>query len=144
MAGLYQSIPGASPWHEEQIPPVPLMDVKINALVTNFIAEVEMVQRYQNKERSAIEVVYRFPMEEGATVTACSATLEGRTIVAQIQENKRAEAMYQEAIKNKKTAVKLSSTRPDIFEMKVGNLSPGSECIIAVKYIMELPVEERR
>ena len=145
MAGLYQSIPGASPWHEpEQVPPVPLIDVKINAQVKNFIAEVEMMQKYQNKERSAIEVVYRFPMEEGAVVTACSATLEGRNIVAQIQENKKAEQMYQEAIKNKKTAVKLSSTRPDIFEMKVGNLSPGSECIISVKFIMELPVEERK
>ena len=32
--------------------------------------------------------------------------------------------------------------RPDIFQMKVGNLSPGATCEITISFIMELPVEE--
>ena len=46
--------------------------------------------------------------------------------MATIQENEKAEKMYKKAIESNKTAVKLSSTRPDIFQMKVGNLSPGA------------------
>ena len=110
----------------------------------NFVAEVEIEQKYQNKEETALEVIYNFPVEEEAAVIGCSALLDGETIVATIQENEKAEKMYKKAIESNKTAVKLSSTRPDIFQMKVGNLSPGAECTITVKYIMELPVEDKK
>ena len=92
----------------------------------NFVAEVEIEQKYQNKEETALEVIYNFPVEEEAAVIGCSALLDGETIVATIQENEKAEKMYKKAIESNKTAVKLSSTRPDIFQMKVGNLSPGA------------------
>merc|ERR1719422_81022 len=119
--GLYQ---------EDTEVPVPLTGVSINVIVKNFVAEVEIEQKYQNKEETALEVIYNFPVEEEAAVIGCSALLDGETIVATIQENEKAEKMYKKAIESNKTAVKLSSTRPDIFQMKVGNLSPGAECTI--------------
>ena len=142
MAGLFIVSPGARPWEEDEFKPIPLQLVNISATVENFIAEILMTQKYRNKERNPLEVVYRFPVEEDAAVTACSAVLDGKTIVAKIQENKKAEKMYNDAISEKKTAVMLSSTRPDIFEMKIGHLAPGSECSVTIKYVMELPVEE--
>ena len=60
-----------------------------------------------------------FPLEEGAAVTGCSAVVEGKKITAIIQENKKAEQMYKEAVRDNKTAVMLSSSRPDVFQMKV-------------------------
>ena len=142
MAGLFTMSPGARPWEEDEFKPIPLLLVNIDANVDNFVAEVLMTQKYKNKEKNPLEVVYRFPIEEDAAVTACSAVLDGKTIVAKIQENKKAEKMYNEAINENKTAVLLSSARPDIFEMKIGNLAPGSECSVTIKYVMELPVED--
>ena len=142
MAGLFTVSPGASPWHEDEVKPIPLQLVDITATVENFIAEILMTQKYKNREKNPLEVVYRFPVEEDVAVTACSAVLDEKTVVAKIQENRKAEKMYNDAIRENKTAVMLSSTRPDIFEMKIGNLAPGSECSITIKYVMELPVEE--
>ena len=121
---------------------IPLLLVSIEATVQGFIAEILAVQTFKNKEDTSLEVVYRFPVEEDAAVTACSAELDGEKIEATIQENWKADKMYDDAIKEKKSAVKLTSVRPDIFEMMIGNLAPGSVCIVTIKYIMELPVED--
>ena len=88
MAGLFIISPGSTPWEEEKQDPVPLTAVSIDVKVTNFIAHVEMRQKYQNKEKKPIEAVYNFPIEEDAAVIGCSAVLEGETINATIQENK--------------------------------------------------------
>ena len=61
-----------------------------------------------------------------------------------MQEKKRAEEMYEKAVKEKKTAVLLTETRPDIFQLKLGSLSPGSECLVTITFVLELPVEETK
>ena len=122
--------------------PIPLLEVGIHVVVRNFIAEVEMTQRYRNTQESPLEVLYTFPVEEEAAVTGCTALLGDQTIVARVQENRRAERMYEEAVKENKTAVLLSSARPDIFQLRVGQLAPGAECEVRVSYVVELPVEE--
>ena len=45
--------------------------------VRNFIAGVELHQKYQNKEINPIEVTYFFPVEEEASVIGCKALLDG-------------------------------------------------------------------
>ena len=54
--GLYHSAPGASPWREERLTPVPLVSVSIDATVKNFVASVQMTQKYVNKEKRSLEV----------------------------------------------------------------------------------------
>ena len=88
MAGLFIISSESTPWEEEKQDPVPLTEVAINVELRNFIAHVEMRQKYQNKENNPIEAVYNFPIEEDAAVIGCSAVLEGETINATIQENK--------------------------------------------------------
>ena len=56
MAGLFVSPPAASPWQEEELTPVPLLGVALSTTVRNFIAEVEMTQRYRNQETQPLEV----------------------------------------------------------------------------------------
>ena len=68
----------------------------------------------------------------------------GKEIVARVQERQKAEEMYEKAVKEKKTAVLLTETRPDIFQLKLGSLSPRSECLVTVTFLMELPVEESK
>ena len=70
--GLY-SVPGIG----EHVP-VPLLSVGVSAEVKNFLAEVSLVQKYQNKEDNSLEVTYFFPVEESASVVACKARLDGK------------------------------------------------------------------
>ena len=72
LSGLYQVLPD-----EAQPVPVPLVNVEVRVVVSNFIAEVELRQKYQNKEKNPLEVTYFFPVEEGASVIGCKALLEG-------------------------------------------------------------------
>ena len=74
LSGLYQVLPD-----EPQPVAVPLLSVECSVVVNNFIAEVEIVQKYQNKENTSLEVVYYFPVEESASVLGCKALLDGNT-----------------------------------------------------------------
>ena len=75
LSGLYQVLPD-----EAQPVPVPLVDVEVRVVVRNFIAEVELRQKYQNKENNPLEVTYFFPLEEEASVIGCKALLDGENI----------------------------------------------------------------
>ena len=64
LSGLYQVLPD-----EAQPVPVPLVNVEVRVVVRNFIAEVELRQKYQNKENNPLEVTYFFPIEESAALS---------------------------------------------------------------------------
>ena len=64
--------------------PVPLTAVDVTARLVNFTAEVRVSQRYVNKEKTDIECVYFFPVEEEAAVVEFLATLDGREIKSQV------------------------------------------------------------
>ena len=72
LSGLYCDLPS----HHQPVP-VPLVSVEVRAVVRNFLAEVELRQKYQNKENNPLEVLYFFPVEESASVIGCKALLDG-------------------------------------------------------------------
>jgi len=122
--------------------PVPLTKVHLDAKVVNFTACVEITQEFVNKEKNPIECVYFFPVEEEAAVVDFTAEIEGRKVVTKVKEKEDAREEYNEAVANRQTAFLLEETKADIFEIKVGHLSPGAGCRIKITYLSELPVEE--
>ena len=72
LSGLYHVLPDQAP-----PVPVPLVSMEVRAEVKNFIAEVELRQKYHNKENNPLEVTYFFPLEEEASVIGCKALLDG-------------------------------------------------------------------
>jgi len=131
-----------NPYQEPQYVPVPLTEVSIQVRVVNFTAQVEVTQKYVNKEKNPIEAIYFFPVEEEAAVVGFTAELEGRTVKTVVKEKKKAEEEFKEAVTNRQTAFLLEETKPDIFQVKVGHLSPGAGCEVTIIYLTELPVEE--
>ena len=124
--------------------PIPLASVRVDVKVVNFNAQVEVTQEFVNREQNPIECVYFFPVEEEAAVVDFTAELEGRMIKTRIKEKEAAREEYNQAVLNTQTAFLLEETKPDIFEIKVGYLSPGAGCKIKITYLSELPVEERK
>ena len=122
--------------------PVPLQNVKVDAKIVDFVSEVTVIQSYINVENQPIEAVYMFPIEESAAVTAFEAQIDDRKIVTHVKEKDKAREDYDDAVRNKKTAVLLEETQPDIFQIKLGQLKPGAGATITIKYIGELPVED--
>ena len=83
LSGLYHVLPD-----QAEPVPVPLVSVEVKAEVRNFIAEVELRQKYQNKEGSALEVTYFFPVEESASVIGCKASLDDNKYLLYVRFSK--------------------------------------------------------
>ena len=127
---------------QEDTIPVPLKSVNVSTKIIGFVSEIKVTQRYVNVESNPIEAVYFFPVEEEAAVISFEAKVDDRKISTQIKEKEQARKDYDEAMQNRKTAVLLEETRPDIFKIKVGHLKPNQEAEICITYVTELPVED--
>ncbi|XP_040191507.1 von Willebrand factor A domain-containing protein 5A-like isoform X1 [Rana temporaria] len=123
--------------------PVPLQGIWVDVQVKGFVADVSATLKYKNKEEKAIEAVFVFPMDEDSAVYSFEATIEGKKIVADLQEKKQAHKTYDEAISRGEQAFLLEEdeSSADIFSCSVGNLPPGQEAEVTLKYVRELPVE---
>ncbi len=45
--------------------PVPLTGVSVKVRIVDLVAEIDIEQRYVNRENQPIEAVYKFPLDEG-------------------------------------------------------------------------------
>ncbi|XP_018426336.1 PREDICTED: von Willebrand factor A domain-containing protein 5A-like [Nanorana parkeri] len=123
--------------------PVPLQGISVDVQVKGFVADVSATLKYKNKEEKAVEAVFVFPMDEDSAVYSFEATIEGKKIIADLQEKKQAHKTYDEAISRGEQAFLLEEdeSSADIFSCSVGNLPPGQEAEITLKYVRELPLE---
>ncbi|XP_069819428.1 von Willebrand factor A domain-containing protein 5A-like [Dendropsophus ebraccatus] len=123
--------------------PIPLQGISVDVQVKGFVADVSATLKYKNAEEKAVEAVFVFPMDQDSAVYTFEATLEGKTIVADLQEKKEAHKTYDEAIKQGKQAFLLEEdeSSADVFSCNVGNLPPGQEADVTIKFVRELPIE---
>ena len=123
---------------------VPLESIKIQVDVQGFTAHVLATMKYTNKDDNPIEAIYIFPLDEQAAVCGFQATIDGRTIVAEVQEKQEARDTYDDAIGSGQSAFLLeeSDESSDIFQISVGNLPPKKEAIIELRFVTELAVEK--
>ncbi|KAG8541916.1 hypothetical protein GDO81_027966 [Engystomops pustulosus] len=82
-------------------------------------------------------------MDEDSAVYSFEATIEGKTIVADLQEKKQAHKTYDDAIHLGRQAFLLEENEDssDVFTCSVGNLPPSQVTEVTIKYVQELPVE---
>jgi len=107
--------------------------------VHDFIAEVKLSQCYQNDSNKAIEVIYHFPIYEGAAVCGFEAEYEDGSIVkGLVKEKEAAKQEYEQAKQTGKQANLLESVRRDVFTLSVGNLPAGHFVKINITYVATL------
>ncbi|KAM3937485.1 von Willebrand factor A domain-containing protein 5A-like isoform 2-T3 [Leptodactylus fuscus] len=123
--------------------PVPLKGISVDVQVKGFVADVSASLKYKNVEEKAVEAVFVFPMDDDSAVYSFEAIIEGKTIVADLQEKEQARKTYDEAISQGQQAflLKEDESSADIFSCNVGNLPPGQEAVVTLRYVRELLVE---
>eukprot|EP01113_Clastostelium_recurvatum_P026749 TRINITY_DN3212_c0_g1_i3.p1 TRINITY_DN3212_c0_g1~~TRINITY_DN3212_c0_g1_i3.p1 ORF type:complete len:918 (-),score=245.79 TRINITY_DN3212_c0_g1_i3:11-2764(-) len=122
--------------------PVPLVGVRTTVQIIDFTAEVTLKQRYENIEKDPVEAIYRFPLQENASVCGFEALIDGKVIQGTVKEREEARDEYDDALAAGHGAYMLeeSKDKPNMFEASIGNLPPGKEVIITIKYVIELHV----
>ncbi|MCK7589670.1 VIT and VWA domain-containing protein [Subsaxibacter sp. CAU 1640] len=141
--GVFSQQSNASPYLEvlSENANIPLKESKAKVEISGTIAHVKLTQIYQNKSASAIEAKYVFPMSTQAAVHNMTMKIGERIVNAKIFEKQQAEKVYNDAVKEGKRAAKLDEARPNVFQMKVGNIMPGDEIAIDIYYTeMLVPV----
>lgn len=113
---------------------IPLKESKAEVQISGTIAHVKMTQVYHNEGTTPIEAKYVFPLSTQAAVHDMKMKVGNRVTNAKIFEKQKAEEVYQEAVAQGKRAAKLDQARPNVFQMKVGNVMPGDEISIEVYY----------
>ncbi|KAK3729136.1 hypothetical protein QZH41_005822 [Actinostola sp. cb2023] len=80
----------------------------------------------------------------GSAVCGFQATIDGRTIVAEIQEKQKARDTYDDAISSGHSAFLLeeSDESSDIFQINVGNLPPKQSATVELTFVTTLSVEK--
>jgi Ca-activated chloride channel family protein len=114
---------------------VPLEGVRIEARLSGACVEVTVTQRYRNLEKSPVEAVYVFPLEERAAVCGFAAVVGGKTIHGQVEERDAAFAKYDDAMARGDGAFLLDQERPNVFTASVGNLRAGEAVELQIRYV---------
>ena len=121
--------------------PIPLDHVRVEARVIDAAARVTIRQLYRNLETVPLEVVYAFPLDEGAAVCAFEATVDGVRYVGRAKERDEAFREYDEAVEAGHGAFLLDEERADVFTASLGNMRPGAMVELSLTYVTELAAE---
>ncbi|MEJ1283625.1 hypothetical protein NN561_014598 [Cricetulus griseus] len=66
--------------------PVPLKNISVNLCINDFVAGVSATLNYENEEEVPVEAIFVFPMDEDSAVYSFEALVDGKKIVAELQE----------------------------------------------------------
>src|SRR6266581_8656807 len=117
----------------------PLKHTDVVAEITGNVAQVEVVQTFQNPYDRKIEAVYVFPLPDRAAVNDMEIKVGERTIKGLIKKKEEARAMYETARQAGHVAALLDQERPNIFTQSVANILPGREVVVTIRYFETVP-----
>lgn len=113
---------------------LPLKDTKVEVVISGVIADVRVVQKYQNTGTRAVNATYVFPASTRAAVYGMQMRIRDELIRAKIKEREQAKQEYEQAKKEGKNAALLEQDRPNIFTMNLANIMPQDEIEIELRY----------
>ena len=113
---------------------LPLKDTSVDIAVSGVIADVRVVQTYQNEGTRALNATYVFPASTRAAVYGMRMRIGDEIIVAKIKEREKAKEEFETAKKEGKSASLLEQARPNVFTMSLANLMPNEMVEIELRY----------
>ena len=140
-SGIDRQAPASGLFSKATLTPVPLDRVRVEAHIVDAAARITIRQSYRNLERVPLEVVYTFPLDEGAAVCGFEATVDGVRYVGKAMERDEAFKAYDEALEAGHGGYLLDEERADVFTASLGNLMPGAAVDLAITYVTELAAE---
>lgn len=113
----------------------PLKGVWIKGDLCGLYGELTVDQLYTNEGEKALEIIYTFPLPDGAVISGFSARVGERMITGEIREKKEAFQVYDQALDKGDSAFLLEQYRPNIFQVSLGQVLPGEEVRVSIVYL---------
>ena len=123
---------------------IPLVGVKVDAVIKDTAIETSVIQQYRNTEKETIEAVYTFPLPAGAQLLSLAVTLNGERHTGKVVEAKLAEASYEEAVTDGDSAMMLQQVDDSLYTLNLGNLQAGDTASIEIHYAQLLNWQQQQ
>lgn len=113
----------------------------VRVTVNNGIAVTEVTQVFRNTENRQVEALYTFPVPRGATVANFSMWIDGKEMVGEVVEKKRAREIYNSYKQQRRDPGLLEQSDYRTFEMRVFPIAPNARPKVQITYYQELDVD---
>ena len=111
---------------------------EVQVVVNNGVAVTTVTQVFQNTEDRQVEALYTFPVPKGGSVSNFSMWINGKEMVGEVLEKKRAREIYESYKRTRRDPGLLEQTNYRTFEMRVFPIGPRAEQKVQVTYSQEL------
>src|SRR6266478_2058744 len=121
-----------------------ILEVKehdVQVTVNNGIAVTKVTQVFHNTEKRQVEALYTFPVPKGASVANFSMWINGKEMVGEVLEKKRAREIYQSYKQTRRDPGLLEQNDFKTFEMRVFPIPPNGDQKVQIAYYQELEVD---
>lgn len=111
-------------------------DVKVT--INNGIAVTKVTQVFKNTEQRIVEALYTFPVPKGASVANFSMWINGKEMIGEVLEKKRAREIYNSYKVKKRDPGLLEQVDYKTFEMRIFPIAAGAEQKVEITYYQEM------
>lgn len=113
----------------------------VKVTVNNGIAVTEVTQIFRNLEDRQVEALYSFPVPKGATVSNFSMWIQGKEMIGEVVEKKRARQIYESYKERRVDPGLLEQVDFKTFEMRIFPIGPKAEQKVVLTYYQELDID---
>jgi Ca-activated chloride channel homolog len=111
-----------------------LKHTEVKVKIAGNISRVEVSQQFENPFTEPLEAIYVFPLPDEAGVDDMEIKIGDRIIKADIKRREEAQAIYDRAKQEGRTAGLLEQERDNIFTQSLANIKPGEKIEVTIRY----------
>jgi hypothetical protein len=104
---------------------VPLLNVAVNGRLIDFTAEITVSQTYIHHEKSAIEAIFKFPLDIFGALCGFEVIVDGKQYIAQVKSREEGHTLSAEEVAPVGPPSLRDEDQPDLFLCNIGYLPPG-------------------
>jgi Ca-activated chloride channel homolog len=115
-----------------------LKEHTVDVTINNGVAVTKVTQIFHNTESRQVEALYTFPVPKDASVANFSMWINGKEMVGEVVEKKRAREIYDSYKQVRRDPGLLEQTDFKTFEMRIFPIAPQADQKVQVVYYQEL------
>ena len=133
---------GLEAWLDNTRVILPLRAVSVHADITAGFADVAVDQLFEQTNTQPLDCRFLFPMPADAAAYRCEMHVNGRIILAKVEERSAARQHFKKLKASGRRAALAESERDNLFTLQLGNVQPGDRILMRFAYLQ--PVQRLR
>ncbi|MEW6158923.1 MAG: VIT and VWA domain-containing protein [Verrucomicrobiota bacterium] len=115
-----------------------IKEQEVQVTVNNGIAVTQVMQVFHNTESRQVEALYTFPVPKGASVANFSMWINGKEMVGEVMEKKKAREIYESYKQTRQDPGLLEQVDYKTFEMRIFPIAANADQKVQLTYYQEL------